>query len=133
MEKRQIPGLALAVLKNGELIKLKGYGFANIEHQAAVTPNTIFQSGSIGKQFTATAVMLLVEEGKLRLDAPLRSYISDTPEHWKDITIRHLLTHTSGIKNYTSDSTSGINYRVDYTEDQLLEKAKAMPLDFQPR
>src|SRR5215218_1427766 len=68
MQAQQIPGLSLAVIKDGRLVLAKGYGLANVEHQVPVKPETIFQSGSMGKQFTATAVMMLVEEGKLSLD-----------------------------------------------------------------
>ena len=67
MQAQQIPGLALAVIRNGEIVLARGYGLANVEHQAPVKPETIFQSGSMGKQFTATAVMMLVEEGKIGL------------------------------------------------------------------
>lgn len=74
MQAQQIPGVSLAVIKNGEIVLARGYGLANVEHQVPVKPETIFQSGSIGKQFTATAVMMLVEEGKLSLDDKLTKY-----------------------------------------------------------
>ena len=70
-----------------------GYGFANLEHNVRVTPQTVFQSGSVGKQFTAMAVMILTEEKKLDLDDPIFKYL-DVPNAWSAITIRHLLTHT---------------------------------------
>src|SRR5881628_71123 len=68
MQRQRLPGVSLVVVKNGEIVYAKGYGFANLEHQVPVKPETIFQSGSVGKQFTATAVMMLVEEGRLNLD-----------------------------------------------------------------
>src|SRR5437870_1609445 len=97
MQRRRIPGLSIAVVKNGRVIKAKGYGLANVELNVPATPETIYQSGSVGKQFTATLVMMLVEEGKMSLDDHINKYIPDAPDIWKAITLRHLLTHTSGI------------------------------------
>ncbi|MGH9873985.1 MAG: serine hydrolase domain-containing protein [Pyrinomonadaceae bacterium] len=128
MQTQRIPGLSVTVIKNGRVIVSKGYGFANFEHRVAVKPETLFQSGSIGKQFTATAVMMLVEEGKLSLDDNLSKYFSDGPESWKKITLRHLLTHTSGMQDYPPD----FNLRRDYSEDELLAIIKSQPLAFQP-
>jgi CubicO group peptidase (beta-lactamase class C family) len=129
MQARKIPAVSIVVLKNGEIVKTKGYGFANVEHQVGAKPETIYQSGSVGKQFTATLVMLLVEEGKLALDDKINKYFTDAPETWKDITVRHLLTHTSGISNKLYNQ---MNMRADYTEDELIKKISAIPLDFQP-
>ena len=128
MKAQQIPGVSVAVMKNGEIIFAKGYGFANVEHQVPVKPETIFQSGSMGKQFTATAVLLLMEEGKLALDDNISKYFPETPEAWRNITIRHLLTHTSGMTDYPE----GFDFRRDYTEDELYQRAKTIPLAFQP-
>src|SRR3954454_18493187 len=94
MRRQKIPGLSIAVVHNGEVVKAKGYGSANVELNVAATPETIYQSGSIGKQFTATLVMMLAQEGKLGLDDPVSKYIAEAPEAWKGITVRHLLTHT---------------------------------------
>ena len=82
LEKRKIPGLSVAVVRNGEVIKAKGYGLANIELNVPATPETVYQSGSVGKQFTATAVMMLVEEGKIGLDDKISKYFADAPERW---------------------------------------------------
>ena len=128
MQKEQIPGLSLAVLKAGRIILAKGYGLANVEHQVPVKAETIFQSGSVGKQFTATAVMMLVEEGKIGLADKIAKYFSDAPAGWQNITVRHLLTHTSGTTDYPRD----FDFRRDYTEDELLKRAEAIPLAFQP-
>src|SRR3712207_5112220 len=78
MQAQQIPGVALAVVKDGNVVLARGYGLANVEHQVPVKPETIFQSGSTGKQFTATAVMILVEEGKLSLDDKITKYFPDS-------------------------------------------------------
>ncbi len=79
MQRQHIPGLSLLVVKNGKTIRAEGFGLANVELQVPVKPETIFQSGSVGKQFTATAVMMLVEEGKIGLDDPLTKYFADAP------------------------------------------------------
>jgi CubicO group peptidase (beta-lactamase class C family) len=129
MQKRKIPGLSLAVVKNGEVIKAQGYGLANIELNVPATAETVYQSGSVGKQFTSAAVMLLVEEGKINLDDKISKYLDGTPEIWKEITVRHLLTHTSGVKNY---GEKDLNFRLDYTDEELIKVAATFPLDFQP-
>src|SRR6266511_6475227 len=128
MQKQQIPGLSLAVIKAGKIILAKGYGFSNVEHQVPVKPETMFQSGSVGKQFTATAVMMLVEEGKLSLDDKISKYFVDAPAGWQNMTVRHLLTHTAGTTDYPDD----FDFRRDYTEDELYKRAQAIPLAFQP-
>ena len=127
--RQRIPGLAVAIIRKGEPVKAQGYGLANVEHNVPVTRDTIFQSGSVGKQFTAVAAMLLVEDGKLALTDPLTKFFPDAPEAWKRITVRHLLTHTSGLPDYTAGT---IDYRKDYTEDQLQKFAYALTLEFEP-
>ena len=128
MEKQKIPGVSLAVVKDSKPLIVKGYGFANLEHQIHVKPETIFQSGSVGKQFTATAVMLLVEDGKVGLDEKISKYLGEVPETWKNITVRQVLSHTSGMTDYPAD----FDFRRDYTEEELLKRAKEIPLAFQP-
>lgn len=128
LEKRKIPGLSIALVRNGEIIKAKGYGLANVELNVPASPETIYQSGSVGKQFTATAVMMLVEEGKIGLDDKISKYFADAPERWSGITVRHLLTHTAGTTDYPKD----FDFRRDYTEDELLKKAAEIPLAFAP-
>jgi N-acyl-D-aspartate/D-glutamate deacylase/CubicO group peptidase (beta-lactamase class C family) len=129
MKAQRIPGVAVAVVRRGDVLKAKGYGLANIEHGVAVTDETIFQSGSIGKQFTATAVMVLVEDGVLSLSDRLKKFYPDGPAAWDPITIRHLLTHTSGIPDYIDGR---IDLRRDYSEDELARIAFELPLDFAP-
>jgi CubicO group peptidase (beta-lactamase class C family) len=128
MQKQQIPGIAVGVMRNGQVILAKGYGFANLEHQVPVTPETIFQSGSMGKQFTATAIMMLVEERKLSLDDSIAKYFPGAPANWEKITVRHLLTHTGGMTDYPSD----FDFRRDYTENEMLERIKLVQLAFNP-
>jgi CubicO group peptidase (beta-lactamase class C family) len=129
MKKQNVPGVAVAVVHRGELVTVKGYGLANVEHNVPVTPATIFQSGSVGKQFTAAAVMLLVEDGKMALDDSITKYLPDAPARWVPITIRHLLTHISGIPNFPYGN---IDMRKDHTEDELAKIAFGLPLEFEP-
>jgi CubicO group peptidase (beta-lactamase class C family) len=129
MARQRIPGVAVAVVQRNKVVRAQGYGYSNVEHAVPVTPETMFQSGSIGKQFTSTGVMLLVEDGKIRLDDSVRDYLTDAPESWAPITVRNLLTHTSGIPDYTEGA---IDYRRDYTEDELVQLAYALPLEFTP-
>lgn len=133
---QRIPGVSLAVCREGKLVKASGYGLANVELNVAVTTETIFQTGSVGKQFTAMAVMMLVEEGKIGLDEEIGKYLPESPAKWKGITVRQLLTHTSGIADYGGEEdTMGkgvINFRKDYTEEELLQAFATMPLDFAP-
>ncbi|HJU75532.1 MAG TPA: serine hydrolase [Gemmatimonadaceae bacterium] len=129
MRRQRIPGVAIGIVKNGAVLAARGFGYANLEHMVPVTAETIFQSGSLGKMFTAVAVMLQVEDGKLALSDPLTKFFPDAPNTWRDITVRHLLTHTSGIPDYTTDE---FDYRKDYTEDELARLAYATQLEFAP-
>lgn len=129
MARQKIPGVALAVVHHGEVVKVQGYGEANVEHHVPVRPETIFQSGSLGKMFTSAAVMLLVEDGTLRVDNPVTRFLPEAPAAWKGMTVRHLLTHTSGIPDYTGGS---IDYRRDYSEDELAKLACGLTLEFPP-
>jgi CubicO group peptidase (beta-lactamase class C family) len=124
----QIPGVSLAVLREGKIVLLKSYGLANVEHQIPVKSKTVFQSGSIGKQFTAAAVMILVQENRLSLDDHISEYFPDAPASWKDVTVWNLLTHTSGLGDYPAD----IDLRRDYTEEEYFTSFKKAPLDFAP-
>src|SRR5688572_2567697 len=97
MDEFHIPGLSLAVIKRGETVKVAGYGFADAGGKIPATPDTVYKIGSVSKQLIATGIMLLVQEGTLALDDPISKYLSGTPASWAPITIRHLLTHTSGL------------------------------------
>jgi len=128
MARQHIPGVALLVARNGEMIRAQGFGFANVELQVPVKPETLFQSGSVGKQFTATAIMMLVEEGKIGLDDSITKYFPEAPASWKPVTIRHLLTHTGGFTDYPKD----FDFRKDYSEADLLKIVAGIPLAFPP-
>ncbi|RKH63117.1 serine hydrolase domain-containing protein [Corallococcus aberystwythensis] len=121
-----VPGLAVGVVSHGRVVLAKGYGFANLEHGVPVGTDTLFQSGSVGKMFTATALMLQVEAGRVSLSDSVTKYFPDAPATWKPITVRHLLTHTSGIK----DLEGLLDERKDYTEQQFAEFIYKLPLEF---
>lgn len=131
MQKRRIPGLALAVVKDGVVVKNKGYGLADVERNVPVRPETRFNIASVDKQFTATLVMMLAEEGKLHLDDEIRKHLPNAPRTWKDIRIRHLLSHTAGLSD---DWVETVNDRAffDYTTQQIYDHARKVPLIFQP-
>lgn len=130
MKERNIPGVAVAVIKNGNVVKIKGYGLASIEFNAPVTLDTVFEIGSVSKQMTAAGIMLLVQDGKIDLDEKISKYLPNTPESWKDVTVRHLLTHTSGIKSYTSLSGFELSRRVKI--DGFIKQLSEHPLEFTP-
>ena len=130
MDRRCSPGLSLAVVRDGELVMAKGYGMANLEWQAPATPETVYQIQSMTKSFTATGIMLLVEEGKIGLDDKISTYLEGTPEAWQEITVRHLLTHTSGIKDFLNEPTASL--RLDVSESDVLNATAPRPLNFKP-
>ena len=130
MEREKIPGLACAIIKDGKTVKVQGYGVANIELNVPVTKDTVFEIGSITKQFTATLILLLAEENKLKIDDKLRQYLPKAPASWNAITLRHLLTHTSGITNY--NNIRGFEARQKLTADSFLKEIAPYPLMFAP-
>ncbi len=98
MKQQSIPGLSLGIVKNGKVIVSKGYGWANIEDSIPATENTVYKTGSLSKQFIATCILVLAKHGKLNLSDHIDKYFKDAPAEWGQITIRNLLTHTSGIE-----------------------------------
>jgi CubicO group peptidase (beta-lactamase class C family) len=128
MGRQKIPGLALLVARNGKPIRVEGFGMADVELNVPVAPETLFQSGSVGKQFTATAVMMLVEAGKLGLEDPLSKFFPQSPAWWQQVTVRELLSHTAGFTDYPKD----FDLRKDYTEAQLLSIVQAIPPAYTP-
>jgi CubicO group peptidase (beta-lactamase class C family) len=130
MHRQHIPGLAFGVLKNGRLVRAGGYGFANLEWHVPATPDTVFSLHSVSKQFTAAGILLLVERGKVGLDDPVSRYFNGTPEAWKGITVRHLLTHTSGLPDYLNGL--GLNLPDDATDEDTVRALMKLPLDAAP-
>ncbi|MBC8064984.1 MAG: beta-lactamase family protein [Chlorobia bacterium] len=103
LNRQRIPGLALGIVRNGKLIKSAGYGIADLDNDVRVTPDTVFEVASITKQFTATLIMMLVEERKLSLDDKINAHLPNPPDKWKDITLRNLLNHTGGLARLGDD------------------------------
>ncbi len=126
---QKIPGLALLVMQNGKVVQQQGFGLANVELAVPVSPASLFQTGSIGKMFTAALVLKLAEAGRWSLDDPLARYLPGTPPAWSAVTLRMMLNHTSGIANYAlADYLTIINA----TSADLSKIAFAKPLDFPP-
>jgi len=130
IKQRSIPGLSLAAIRDGRMIKVAGYGRASLELDAPATADTVYEIGSITKQFTAEAVMLLVEDGRLGLDDPIARHLPPTPDSWRPITIRHLLTHTSGLKDW--EAAGVLPYHSEYTPSDYIALIARFPLDFPP-
>jgi CubicO group peptidase (beta-lactamase class C family) len=129
MQWRLVPGVAVAVTQSGRLIRAQGFGVADVERRTPVTADTGFHTGSIGKPFTAMAILDLVEDGRLTLDDSIVTFFDRAPPDWRSITIRHLLTHTSGLQNYVQvlPSTSS-----EYTNEELVRLVASQPLAFKP-
>lgn len=132
MRAQKIPGLSLAVRQAERLVYVKSYGVATLEHPVAAAPDTLFQIGSIGKQFTASAVMLLARGGRLRLDAPLSKYLPGIPSAWNEVTLRLMLNHQSGIAQLTPPARDLLDLHHDYTDAEYIRLATSVPLDFRP-
>lgn len=135
---RHIPGAAVLVIRNGRIVKNRGYGFADLETRTPATSGTVFEIGSMTKQFTAASVMLLAERGLLSLDDPVTKFFPDAPAAWRLITVRHLLSHTSGIRNhvavpgYMDLFRTSVTGRVFPDRGELLAEFFRLPLEFEP-
>jgi CubicO group peptidase (beta-lactamase class C family) len=125
------PGVAILVARDGAIVFKRGYGYANLEHGISITPETKFRIGSVTKQFTAAAILRLQEQGKLSVTDKLSKFIPDFPRA-DEVTLHHLLTHTSGIHSYTSKADFTQTATVGATPDELLKVIKADPFDFSP-
>lgn len=134
MERQRIPGLALGIYKNGSIVLAKGYGLSNVELNVPMTADSALQSGSVGKSFTATAIMMLVEQGKISLDDSITTYFPEGPESWKAIKVANLLSHTSGLAAYDTperQKTDGpFDIRRDFSQDELVAAIAKLPIDF---
>jgi CubicO group peptidase (beta-lactamase class C family) len=130
IRQKNIPSAAISVVHHGKVLKAAGYGIANLELGVAATEHSVFEIGSMTKQITAEALMMLVEEGKLSLDDSVSKHLPGLPESWSGIRLRHLLTHTSGLPDWESDST--FSYRREYSLAEFVEFVSRHPLDFPP-
>jgi CubicO group peptidase (beta-lactamase class C family) len=127
LARQRIPGMSVAVLRGDSLLLARGYGYANVEHHVPATDSTVYKVGSVSKQFTAAAVVMLSEQGRLSLEDPVVRFLPEGSAMWPRVTIRHLLTHTSGISEDTT-----LDWRRDYSESEFVRSAAAHPLDFEP-
>jgi CubicO group peptidase (beta-lactamase class C family) len=136
MRQLHIPGLSLAIVRDGRITKAHGYGFANLELKARATKETVYEIGSNTKQFTAAAIMMLVEDGKVHLEDAITKYFPEAPEAWRGITIRHLLSHTSGIQNHVAVPhwldvfRTNLAFKTAPPRDELLKMFFKLPLEF---
>jgi len=119
------PGVVVAVIRNGKIVYQKGFGMADLERSVSITTESVFEIGSISKQFTAMCIMLLENDGKLSLDDNIRKYIPEMPEYEGQITLRHLLHHTSGVRDIeTLVPLAGMHWFNYYSDEQMLELIK---------
>ncbi len=123
---------AVLVAEKDEVLLSQGYGLADLEWDVANSPTTKFRIGSITKQFTAACVLLLQERGMVRLDAPVKTYLPDAPKAWDKITVYNLMTHTSGIPNFTGGPNWDTYKRQDHTPQESIALIHDKPLDFEP-
>ena len=123
---------SVLLAKDGKVVFAKGYGLANAEHDVPNTPETRFRLGSITKQFTATAILLLRDQGKLTLDDPISKHLTDAPKSWDGVTVHHLLTHTSGIPSYTDSPIYRWRMTNPETVESMISRFKDLPLEFEP-
>lgn len=136
IRKQEIPSLALAVVQDGKVVKMKAYGLANLELNVPATASTVHQLQSITKSFVASGIMLLVEEGKIGLDDKITKYLTGLPQAWSDITVRQMLSHTSGIPSFVQDQGSGAAIvafaQKAASSEEIVGWAAARPLKFAP-
>ena len=128
MERQHIPGVSIVVIKDQKIVKSEGYGLANIELNVPARPDTVYKIGSVSKQFIAAGIMLLVQDGKISLDDNVGKFLEGTPDTWKPITIRHLLTHTSGIVR----EAPGFDPLKIQNDADVIKTAYPLPLRFAP-
>lgn len=132
LEESPVSGFSLAVFYKGQILFTKGYGFADIAAQSPMTGETVFRIASITKQFTTAGIMLLVEEGQVNLDDPLKKYLPEYPEFENEISIRRLLTHTSGIGDYVELTAWPEMENIPLSRHELVKSFSKLPLLFNP-
>ena len=128
MQGQNIPGLSIAVVRDGQIVKARGYGLADRRLKTPATADTVYKIASVSKQFIASGVMLLVQDGTVDVNDPISRYLQGTPPHWSDVTIRHLLTHTSGLVR----EAPGFDPMKEQTDADVVRTAYPLPLRFAP-
>ena len=133
IKERKITGMQVAVVRQGKIIFLKTYGYINVQDSVKATDQSMFPINSCTKSFTGVAVMQLVEEGKVSLDAPISKYLDDLPVAWQPVTVIQLLTHVSGLPDLLRAlNPANHGFVKNDTEEELWKRVKALPLDFPP-
>ena len=128
-----VAGMSVAVVRGSDTVVMKGYGYADVENEVPATAETVYRIGSITKQFTAAAVLRLIEQGKVSLDDSLGKHLPNAPAGWRGVTIRQLLNHTSGIPSYTSAGPRWVSkMRLDLPHDSLIGLVANDTMDFAP-
>lgn len=130
MKEHRIPGLSLQIVQSNLTVKTAVYGLANVELGVPVVPETAFEVGSVTKQFTSACILLLAQEGRLSVEDKISRHLKRTSEIWQNITVRHLLTHTSGLRSYTG--LDGFELRRHLSQEQFIAAIGPYPLEFQP-
>ncbi|MGV3615554.1 MAG: serine hydrolase domain-containing protein [Fimbriimonas sp.] len=128
MKRLKIPGLTFGVIKDGKLVRTGAYGVVDLEHDVKTQKDDLFEIGSITKQFTAVATMMLVEQGKLSLDDPITKHLTDAPKAWEGVTLRHMLYQISGLPEYVA--VPGLGLTDEFNRETYMKKMADQPLDF---
>jgi CubicO group peptidase (beta-lactamase class C family) len=133
MKASSVPGVSIAIVKDGHIVKAAGYGLAEVENQVPARPDTVWEIASLSKQFASTALMMLVEEGKVSIEDPVSKYLADTPPTWSTMKVENLLNHTSGLQDLILNPArlSSLAF-FHYTRDQQLHDIEASSLRFAP-
>jgi len=132
VDKDRVVGLSIGVAKGDQILCVRGFGLASVELNVPATADTVYRIGSITKEFTSAAILLLVEGGRISLDDPLTKFLPDYPAHGSAVTIRQLLHHTSGVKDFTRLPAYRKEMRNDVTPDEVLGRFQNLPLNFPP-
>ena len=133
MTEKQIPGMSVAVIKEGKPLLVKGYGIANLEHSVSATEKTVYEVASVGKTFTAFVVMMFVEAGVIELDKTIANYLDNIPSAWQKVKVRHILSHQSGLPSYTNVENYWTEIiRLNLSQTEIINLIKDMSLLFEP-
>jgi len=132
VEKDGVVGLSIGVARHDQVLYRGGFGMANVELHVPATADTVYRIGSITKEFTAAGVLLLVQEGKIGLDDPLEKFLPAYPVKGREIRVRHLLQHASGVQDFTRLPAYRKEIRIDASQDDVLNRFQHLPLEFEP-
>jgi len=130
MGENHIPGVAIAIIKNGKILREGYYGFANLEDSTPVTSQSVFEIASMSKQFTCAAILLLQQDGKISVNDPVSKYLDSLPSTWQNITVKQLMNHTSGLRDDWDEKTG--YFLENYTDEKMFAAQKKVPLRFKP-